>query len=264
MNNKKHKLSSARHNNFIFLGLWVISHILIFLFGYWLIFEFNQGLMYPENLVVMLINFLINFSIPVMWVLLQGILLKYQYGWSLRRWMTANLFGGLSGLIFCFLGTWLMGMSFGFSARDPRTMSAFFLFTTLAALAPVAAGQIWAIRQHIRNAWVWLLGLLIGVALIPTAQNMFNVYQWFDNFQVARMVLNIINPILAGGMFSLVTGLTIIALVALTDKESTQQNSSNNDDATRLNVARNTLTDSADSQHISEGDEGRKFAQSQS
>jgi predicted membrane protein len=177
-------------------------------------------------------------SFPVSWILGQGLLLKWQYGWSFKRWILGTLAGALLAMPLLFLPRVLVPVLHDLNL--PGNVIGTIL--GLLVVVPLLGSQMWVLRRYVRRVWLWPIGTLTGLAIgsfllqsfiLPLSRGM---TQNLD-------LLNAANGGSQGLGFGLVTGLVIVAMVRLTRNRQQPAPETQADDATAAGSASQRLAD---------------------
>ncbi|MEO1287623.1 MAG: hypothetical protein AAFV93_07630 [Chloroflexota bacterium] len=106
----------------------------------------------------------IRFSLlyPLALVVTQGILLNFQYNWSIIDWMKANAVGFIGSIVA------MTGILSAFILIAPadnyESMTGNLLL--LSMMIPIAIAQLWVLRHRLQQTWLWGLGVVIGFGMV--------------------------------------------------------------------------------------------------
>ncbi len=244
MSTKKRKPNQPRLNHSAFFIIWLFAHVILFRLATFVLFDLTQ-LLSPDGFLPAVISLLAGFSIPVAWIIGQGLLMRFQYGWSLSRWAKVNTLGILAGISLYI--PLVIGTQFLVTLLNT---SAFISFIPLVGLIPIVIAQVWVLRHYVRNAWLWGLGTIVAFVMMPIGQNLIPINSLFANLDI----INTMYAVTAGSMFSFISGLTLIGLVAITRNDEVQQLRHLHKNEKHLEQAKETLEN-----HINESDHNKNY-----
>lgn len=207
---KKRDLLQPRIPEPLFVILWTLMNA--FIWGPVALASFELGQFLPvDGLLSVILGFVLSVLFPVSWMLGQGLMLKAQYGWSLKRWILGTVGGALLVVPFAMLSG--VVVPFLYSLNLPGDIVGTVM--GLMIVVPFLVAQMWVLRRYVRRVWLWPIGTLTGLAIGSFMLQSFLLSarsQFATNLDVMNMIVNGSQ----GLGFGLVTGLVIVAMVRLT------------------------------------------------
>jgi hypothetical protein len=204
----------------IFGLLWVIMNVLVWGPLSYISFQGGQ-LLAPDGLLSIVIGLFLSLSFPVSWILGQGLLLKAQYGWSLRRWLIGIVGGlALAAPLLLILPPILTPVLHGLNLPGSVVSAV----VGLLIIAPLLGGQMWALKRYVRQVWLWPVGTLTGLAVgFFIMMNVIMPLRGTNFSDEMNTFMAFTGNGAQGFGFGLVTGLVIIAMVRLTRNAQTSE-----------------------------------------
>ena len=127
-------------------------------------------------------------------------LVRDLLGWELQNWIKASISGGVAGAILVIITMMLWGSYLPERIQWMLTMPLFVL--------PISACQWWILRASTREAWMWILGNVVGAivfsALFFSTQTM--------PFHLVEPLGDLLRWLLATGAMGVVTGVVMLWL----------------------------------------------------
>jgi hypothetical protein len=207
---KVDKPSKSRINRYGFLAMWVGAQIL----G-WFVFYFFDESLYSSNNAFWLNGLYFGLSIGIPTIIGQKLSLYLHFGRWFRGWIRTNTIAWVVGG----LGIMFMTSRFGLSGNRQLDI----LIQILSLMLPPTLAQLWILRRHVQKIWLWLLAAIAGTSVFAAV---------FGQLGASN---NSAFP--AFGLYSLVTGLSLLWLMGMQGEIGKQKLSNGAENFSRLENA---------------------------
>lgn len=168
----------------------------------------------------------------------QGLLFKWQFRWSLSRWLIAN-FGMMSAI-----ASFTLFMNMTSNLINDWQMLDIVAFPIILFLMSIA--QAIALRRYIQRAWLWIFVVPVAFMLFGSIYSLINP----ATFNIANTLLvNLIQNAFVGGMTGLLLGTIVSLLVYFTG--STGQQMSQDFDTRFAHLEEQHDHDDDETEHLS-------------
>ena len=187
---KVDKPSQARVNKYGFLAMWIIAQVL----G-WFLFIFSQMsmAMYLFSPPLWMSGIIAGLIIGIPTALGQKAALYLHFGRWFGGWIRANVLAWVIG------GMSIMLVSEQFDISGSAQLG--ILIQVLSLMLPPTVAQLWVLRRYVQNVWLWLLAAIAASSVFA------GLLGQIGEAQEAAM--------LAFGMYSLVTGLSLLWIMGM-------------------------------------------------